>query len=98
MSRWQAAIERWEQAAIPLRGMTIVVQHRSWVYLQAWLGLEEVAAIDARWEAAAAEVTIHEVKPRRSDVTVELCALAWVPWWEVEDPQGRAVRRVRASR
>lgn len=48
MSRWQAAIERWEQAAIPLRGMTIVVQHRSWVYLQAWLGLEEVAAIEPK--------------------------------------------------
>ena len=48
LSRWQAAIDRWEQAAIPLKGMTMVVQHRSWVYLSQWLGLERVATIEPK--------------------------------------------------
>lgn len=46
--RWQAAIERWEQAAKPLRGMRVVVQHSSWVYLHHWLGLEQVATIEPK--------------------------------------------------
>ena len=48
LSRWQSAIDRWEQAAIPLKGMTMVVQHRSWVYLSQWLGLERVATIEPK--------------------------------------------------
>ncbi len=48
LGRWQAAIKRWEQSAQPLRGMRVVVQHRSWVYLQQWLGLEEVASIEPK--------------------------------------------------
>jgi zinc/manganese transport system substrate-binding protein len=48
LSRWQSAIDRWEQAASPLRGMTVVVQHRSWVYLSQWLGLERVATIEPK--------------------------------------------------
>lgn len=45
---WDAAIERWEQAAAPLRGMPVVVQHQSWSYLNAWLGLLEVATIEPK--------------------------------------------------
>lgn len=48
LSRWQSAIDRWEQAAAPLKGMTVVVQHRSWVYLSHWLGLERVATIEPK--------------------------------------------------
>ena len=48
LSRWQSAIDRWEQAAIPLKGMTMVVQHRSWVYLSQWLELERVATIEPK--------------------------------------------------
>lgn len=48
LTRWDSAIAKWEQLAKPLRGMTVVVQHRSWVYLQQWLGLEEMAAIEPK--------------------------------------------------
>ncbi len=47
MSRWQAAIERWEAAAEPLRGQRVITHHKSWVYLVRWLGLEEVAHLEA---------------------------------------------------
>jgi len=48
LSGWQSAIDRWEQAALPLKGMTVVVQHRSWVYLSQWLGLVRVATIEPK--------------------------------------------------
>jgi zinc/manganese transport system substrate-binding protein len=47
IDRWQAAIERWEAAAEPLRGRRVITHHRSWVYLVNWLGLEEVANLEA---------------------------------------------------
>ena len=44
--RWNTAIGRWESAAAPLRGVAIAVQHKAFPYLQAWLGLREVAALE----------------------------------------------------
>jgi zinc/manganese transport system substrate-binding protein len=46
--RWQAAMARWDKEAAPLRGMKIVVHHKNWVYLVHWLGLKEVAALEAK--------------------------------------------------
>jgi zinc/manganese transport system substrate-binding protein len=47
-SRWQAAIARWEKQAAPLRGAPIVVQHKGFPYLEAWLGLKEVAVLEPK--------------------------------------------------
>lgn len=47
-TRWRAAMASWEQRAEPLRGMAIVTQHQSWVYLTEWLGLREVAVLEPR--------------------------------------------------
>jgi zinc/manganese transport system substrate-binding protein len=44
---WTAAIERWETKAAPLRGKRIITHHKSWVYLERWLGLEEAANLEA---------------------------------------------------
>lgn len=46
--RWQANIARWQQAAIPLRGINVVVHHKSWVYLFNWLEIEEVASLEPK--------------------------------------------------
>ncbi|NLO78965.1 MAG: zinc ABC transporter solute-binding protein [Xanthomonadaceae bacterium] len=46
--RWQAAIATWEQRARPLQGMRIVVAHNDWVYLERWLGLQRIAALEPR--------------------------------------------------
>ena len=45
--KWTAAIERWERRAKPLEGMRIITHHKSWVYLERWLQLEEVANLEA---------------------------------------------------
>ena len=47
-ARWSAAIARWEQQAAPLKGAPIVVQHRAFTYLEAWLGLREIAALEPK--------------------------------------------------
>lgn len=46
--RWIAAIARWETQAESIRGMPVVVHHRSWVYLNDWLGLEEVGTLEPK--------------------------------------------------
>ena len=45
--RWQAAITGWEAKAAQLRGKRVITHHKSWVYLERWLGLVEVANLEA---------------------------------------------------
>ncbi|MDR3390191.1 MAG: zinc ABC transporter substrate-binding protein [Sulfuriferula sp.] len=47
-TRWTAAIGRWEAQAAPLKGTAIVVQHKAYPYLENWLGLKEVAALEPK--------------------------------------------------
>jgi zinc/manganese transport system substrate-binding protein len=44
--RWSVAIEGWEKRAIPLAGRRVVCHHQSWVYLEDWLKLDEVATLE----------------------------------------------------
>jgi zinc/manganese transport system substrate-binding protein len=46
--RWQAALTRWEQEAAPLHGVKIVVHHKAWIYMVDWLGMQEVASLEAK--------------------------------------------------
>jgi zinc/manganese transport system substrate-binding protein len=46
--RWQAAIAGWEAKAAPLEGVAIAVQHLSWIYLEKWLGLDRVVALEPK--------------------------------------------------
>jgi len=47
-SQWRDAIARWEKQAAPLKGISIVAQHRGFPYLNNWLGLKQVAELEAR--------------------------------------------------
>lgn len=47
-ARWQAAVARWEKEAAPLKGTPVVVQHKGFPYLEAWLGLKQVAALEPK--------------------------------------------------
>jgi zinc/manganese transport system substrate-binding protein len=48
LDRWREATLRWEQKAAPLKGMSIVVHHKEWTYLEAWLGLKEVGSLEPK--------------------------------------------------
>jgi zinc/manganese transport system substrate-binding protein len=47
-ARWAAAMQRWSQQAAPLRGVTIGAYHKSWTYLEEWLGLRETGTIQPK--------------------------------------------------
>jgi len=47
-ARMGAAIARWEREAAGLRGLPVVVQHKSWSYLADWLGLYVVADLEPK--------------------------------------------------
>lgn len=47
-SRWQAAIQRWQLAAAPLKDMGIIVHHKAFTYLESWLGLKEIAQLEPK--------------------------------------------------
>lgn len=42
------AIQRWQAQAAPLKGVNVVIYHKAWVYLFAWLGMNEVATIEPK--------------------------------------------------
>ena len=46
LERWEAAIARWEERARPLAGSRVVCHHKSWIYLEDWLQLREVATLE----------------------------------------------------
>ena len=46
-ARWKQAIAEWEERATPLRGKRVITHHKSWVYLEHWLGLEEAGNLEA---------------------------------------------------
>jgi zinc/manganese transport system substrate-binding protein len=47
-TRWRAAIVRWQAKAAPLKGRNVIVQHVSWVYLNKWLGLNQIGELEPR--------------------------------------------------
>lgn len=46
--RWGVALQRWSQDAASLKGTSIVVQHQGFPYLENWLGLKQVAALEPK--------------------------------------------------
>ena len=46
--KFGAAIASWEKEGAPLRGVPIVVQHKAFTYLIAWLGMTQVATLEPK--------------------------------------------------
>lgn len=46
--RWEAAIQRWQKEAAPLKGVTVVAHHKGWAYLDQWLGIREIAELEPK--------------------------------------------------
>jgi zinc/manganese transport system substrate-binding protein len=47
-TKWNTALTKWEKEAQPLKGVSVLVQHRAFPYLSNWLGLKEVAALEPK--------------------------------------------------
>lgn len=48
LGRWRAAMARWQQQGKELRDIPVLVQHDSWVYLNRWLGLRQLASLEPK--------------------------------------------------
>lgn len=48
LDRWRGAIANWERQAAPLKGATVVVYHKDFSYMEVWLGMVEVGALEPR--------------------------------------------------
>jgi zinc/manganese transport system substrate-binding protein len=46
--RWQQAMARWATQAAPLKALSVVSQHKAFVYLYDWLGMKEVAVLEPK--------------------------------------------------
>lgn len=46
LQRWNSATKEWDIRAAPLKGKRTVAYHKSWAYLNAWLGLAELATLE----------------------------------------------------
>ncbi len=47
-ARWRHALAAWERRAAPLKGVPVIVHHRGFPYLNAWLGLKQVGELEAK--------------------------------------------------
>lgn len=45
-ARLDKAIAEWTARAAPLEGKRVITHHKSWVYMERWLGLQEVANLE----------------------------------------------------
>ncbi len=48
MKRWQAAMQRWQQQAAPLRGVPVVVYHKDMSYFINWSGMREAGSLEPK--------------------------------------------------
>jgi zinc/manganese transport system substrate-binding protein len=48
LSRWRETTAKWEKQAAPLKGIPVVVHHRDFTYLLAWLGMREVGSLEPK--------------------------------------------------
>jgi zinc/manganese transport system substrate-binding protein len=46
--KWRSAMSRWESQAMPLKGLSVLVQHQAYPYLEDWLGLKQVATLEPK--------------------------------------------------
>jgi zinc/manganese transport system substrate-binding protein len=45
---WRRSMAAWEQRAAPLKGVPVIVHHRGFPYLNAWLGLRQVGELEPK--------------------------------------------------
>ena len=64
-ARWQASILRWQSQAAVLRGVPVLVQHKAFSYLLAWLGMRETGALEPKPGVDPTAASLAEVLARQ---------------------------------
>jgi len=90
--RWRQAVERWEKEAAPLKGFPIVVHHRTLSYLVAWLGMQEVGALEPKPGLPPSTASLTELLARLKQTPAKAVVRA-----AYEDPRPSAWLAERAG-
>ncbi|OGD52913.1 hypothetical protein A3K80_03040 [Candidatus Bathyarchaeota archaeon RBG_13_38_9] len=56
---------------------------------------EATSEISTRWENVDEEVIIETIKPRSTDIQLQLMALGWMPFWSIKYVEGTTSRSAR---
>ncbi|QSI77114.1 MULTISPECIES: metal ABC transporter substrate-binding protein [Niveibacterium] len=74
--RWDAALARWSAQAAPLRGTPILAQHKAWTYMENWLGLQYVDALEPKPGVEPTAAHLQEILTRQKDRPAKLIVYA----------------------
>jgi zinc/manganese transport system substrate-binding protein len=69
---WQASTARWEKQAAPLRGMPVLVQHKAFSYLLAWLGMKETGALEPKPGVEPTAASLSEILAQQQRVPAKM--------------------------
>jgi zinc/manganese transport system substrate-binding protein len=47
-TRWNSAMQKWEQQAAPLKGLAVIEHHKNMEYLMHWLGMHQVGTLEPK--------------------------------------------------
>ena len=59
---------------------------------------EQIELIKTNWQQTAEQVATFEIKPRRTDVEVDLFGLGWVPFWRIVWLDARGAEHIALMR
>lgn len=65
--KWRTAMARWEKQGAPLRGVPVLVQHKSFSYLMAWLGMREAGTLEPKPGIEPTSGHLSDVLARQKD-------------------------------
>jgi len=62
----RGAIARWEKDAAPLKGVSVLVQHKAFPYLENWLGLKEIGSLEPKPGVEPSSAYLAEILARQA--------------------------------
>jgi len=74
--RWDAALARWSAQAAPLRGTPILAQHKAWTYMENWLGLQYLDALEPKPGVEPTAAHLQEILAHQKDRPAKLIVYA----------------------
>lgn len=82
-ARWKQAIAGWEKKGATLKGVPVLVQHKSFSYLLDWLGMKEVGALEPKPGVEPTSGQLSEVVARQKNAPARMILR---PVYQYESP------------
>ncbi|OJV96279.1 MAG: zinc ABC transporter substrate-binding protein [Gammaproteobacteria bacterium 39-13] len=76
INEWEKAIQQWTVQAEILKGMPVVTYHHSWVYLNNWLGLKQIATLEPKPGIPPSAAHLNEIlnQVKNQNIKAILCS------------------------